>query len=44
LYRRLQGIAHFYWWNEERSEARFMFSFDNTKEEVDRFVRDALAG
>jgi threonine aldolase len=39
LYHRLQETASFYLWNEEKSEARFMFSFNSTKEEVDQFIR-----
>jgi threonine aldolase len=39
LYHRLQEIASFYLWNEEKTETRFMFSFNSTREEVDRFVR-----
>lgn len=39
LYQQLQGIADFYLWNEEKSEVRFMFSFNSTKEEIDRFIR-----
>lgn len=38
LHRQLQDIASFYLWNEEKSETRFMFSFNNTREEIDRFI------
>jgi threonine aldolase len=38
LHGKMQEVASFYWWNEERSEARFIFSFNNTKEEIGRFV------
>lgn len=35
---RLQDFASFYIWNEYHNEARFMFSFDTTKEEIDSFI------
>src|SRR5882724_47563 len=38
LQQQMQDVASFYWWNEERSEARFVFSFNNTAEEVGRFA------
>jgi threonine aldolase len=34
----LQEIADFYIWNEERSEVRWVASFDTTEEDVDRFL------
>ena len=39
LYQQMQELATFYWWNEQHSEARFIFSFNNTAEEVRRFAR-----
>lgn len=38
LYQHLQIIASFYLWNEEKNESRFIFSFNNTMEEIDRLV------
>lgn len=37
LYEKLQRHARFYYWNELKNEARFMLSFDNTEEEINRF-------
>lgn len=34
----LQAAFYFYVWNEERSEVRWMASFDTTEEDVDRFA------
>jgi threonine aldolase len=38
LHQKMQDFASFYYWNEERSEARLIFSFDTTGEDVKRFV------
>jgi len=38
LHEKMQDFASFYYWNDERSEARLIFSFDNTEEDVKRFV------
>ncbi len=35
---RLQEAFFFYMWSEERSEVRWMTSFDTTEEDIDRFV------
>lgn len=35
---KLQQFASFYIWNEYHNEARFMFSFDNTTDEIDLFI------
>lgn len=35
---RLQEAFFFYMWNEDRSEVRWMTSFDTTEEDIDRFV------
>jgi threonine aldolase len=35
---RLQEKFFFYIWNEERSEVRWMTSFDTTKEDIDEFI------
>jgi len=35
----LQEKTPFYFWDEEKSEVRFMLSFDNTTEEVDSFIK-----
>lgn len=40
---RLQGESYFHIWNEGRSEARFVASFDTTEEEVRKFVAAARA-
>ena len=42
LYQKLQDMASFYWWNEQKSEARFIFSFNNTADEVKRFAQKLL--
>lgn len=34
LHARLQSSISFYYWNEQKQEARFVFSFNNTPEEV----------
>lgn len=39
LYQQMQKLATFYWWNEQQNEARFIFSFNNTAEEVRLFAR-----
>jgi threonine aldolase len=42
----LQEIAHFYLWEEEKNICRFMFSFDNTIDEIEcciRQLQDAIA-
>lgn len=44
LYKRLQQYASFYYWNKEKEEARFMFSFNNTLEEVDSFIAECTVG
>ncbi|HTI57433.1 threonine aldolase family protein [Mucilaginibacter sp.] len=38
LHEKMQDFASFYYWNDERREARLIFSFDNTEEDVKRFV------
>jgi len=38
-YLKLQEHINFYYWNERRQEARFMFSFDNTDAEVTALVK-----
>lgn len=38
LYDKMQQHASFYFWNDEKSEARLMFSFDNSVEEVWEFA------
>lgn len=38
LYDKMQQYANFYFWNDEKSEARLMFSFNNTLEEVREFA------
>lgn len=43
LYQKMQDVASFYWWNEERSEARFIFSFNNTTWDVRRFAERLVA-
>ena len=35
----LQKHYFFYVWNEERSEVRFMTSFDTTEEDIQNFIR-----
>jgi threonine aldolase len=39
LHQKMQEIASFYFWNEEKSEARFIFSFNNTPEEIKLFAQ-----
>lgn len=39
LHEKLQEHAWFYYWNEDKEEVRLIFSFDNTVEDVERFVR-----
>lgn len=34
----LQQVSFFYVWSEEKSEVRWMTSFDTTREDIDRFV------
>jgi len=34
----LQKETPFYFWDEEKSEVRFMLSFDNTKKDIDNFI------
>lgn len=38
LFDKLKPYANFYKWNMEREEARFVFSFSNTKKEVNIFL------
>lgn len=38
LYLKMQSYANFYYWNEQKNEARLIFSFDNTEEEIVRFA------
>lgn len=38
LHTNLQSHVSFYYWNEQRQEARFVFSFDNTLEEVSKTI------
>lgn len=38
LYIKMQAHAHFYYWDEKKEEARLVFSFSNTKEEIKDFV------
>ncbi len=37
-FNKLQKIAHFYRWDEERKEVRLVFSIGNTKAEIDTFL------
>lgn len=39
LTEKLQKEYFFYVWNEEKSEVRWMTSFDTTKEDIDDFVK-----
>ena len=39
LYEKVQQYARFYYWNDEREEARLIFAFNNTPEEVTEFVQ-----
>ena len=36
---KLRWVAHFYRWNDELDEVRFVFSFSNTKKEVELFLK-----
>jgi threonine aldolase len=38
IHQQMQEFASFYWWNEQKSEARFIFSFNNTTHEVMAFA------
>lgn len=38
LYQQMQDVASFYFWNEEKSEARLIFSFNNTEEDIRLFI------
>lgn len=38
LYQVLNKTANFYWWDDAAELARFTFSFNNTKEEIDKFI------
>jgi len=38
LYSKMQEHSNFYYWNETKEEARFIFSFDNSEEEIVRFA------
>ena len=42
LYLALQEVATFYMWNEQTEETRFMFSFDTTTSEIDKFIEQLL--
>lgn len=39
LYRWLQSEVSFYLWNEQQQESRFMFSFNNTEQEVEKILK-----
>jgi threonine aldolase len=39
LYEKVQQHARFYYWNDEREEARLIFAFNNTPEEVTELVQ-----
>lgn len=39
LHEKLQQHAHFYYWNEVKEEVRLVFSFDNTNDDIDRFIK-----
>jgi threonine aldolase len=39
LHEKMQQHAHFYYWNDLKEEVRLIFSFDNTTEEIDRFIK-----
>lgn len=43
LHQQMQEFASFYYWNEKREEARLVFSFDNTPEEVSSLVQKLLS-
>ncbi|MES2113427.1 MAG: aminotransferase class I/II-fold pyridoxal phosphate-dependent enzyme [Bacteroidota bacterium] len=38
LYDKMQQYANFYFWNDDKSEARLIFSFNNTIEEIMEFA------
>ncbi|MFD0939193.1 threonine aldolase family protein [Pedobacter boryungensis] len=38
LYLKMQSYASFYYWDEQREEARLVFSFSNTLAEIKKFV------
>lgn len=38
VYKKMQEVATFYLWNEERNEYRFMFSFDTRQSDVIGFI------
>lgn len=38
LHEKMQQHAHFYYWNDLKEEVRLVFSFDNTVEEIERFI------
>ncbi len=38
LHEKMQDIASFYYWNEEKNEARLIFSFNNTPEDIRQFI------
>lgn len=38
LYKKMRPFGSFYYWNEQRSEVRFVFSFDNHDAEIIQFV------
>ena len=37
LYLKLQQQSNFYYWNDIKNEARFVFSFDNTNQQIESF-------
>jgi threonine aldolase len=39
LHLKMQPHANFYYWNEQKDEARLIFSFDNTEDEIVDFVK-----
>ena len=43
LHEKMQQHANFYYWNDRKQEARLIFSFDNTVEEIVEFIA-LLAG
>jgi threonine aldolase len=38
LHEKMQDVASFYYWNEEKSEARLIFSFNNRAEDIKLFI------
>jgi threonine aldolase len=38
LYQKMQPYANFYYWSEQKNEARLIFSFDNTEKEIADFA------